>query len=163
MTAPPKRPRNAAPLADLVGKTVGDAFARQGFAAVEIVTHWQEIVGEDLARRSEPIKLTWPRRDDPDSIGVLQVRVEGAYALEIQHLQPVIIERVNRYFGWRCVGRLAIRQGPVAPRRKKPAPRKEPSPLEIENARKAIGPFDDADLGQSVARLGALIKDRHGK
>jgi hypothetical protein len=53
----PKRPRSAAPLADLVGRTVGDAFARQGFAAVEVVTHWQDIVGEDLARRSEPLRL----------------------------------------------------------------------------------------------------------
>ena len=105
MAVPPRRPRSAAPLADIVGKTIGDAFAKQGFASVEIVTHWQEIVGDDLAKRSEPIKLIWPRRDDPASVGTLQVRVEGAYALEIQHLQPVIIERVNRYFGWRCVGR----------------------------------------------------------
>ncbi|MBY0533015.1 MAG: DciA family protein [Xanthobacteraceae bacterium] len=163
MAASPKRPRNAAPLADLVGKTVGDAFARQGFAAVEIVTHWQEIVGDDLAKRSEPIKLAWPRRDDPDSVGVLQIRVEGAYALEIQHLQPVIVERVNRYFGWRCVGRLAIRQGPVASRRKRPAPRKEPTAEEVGKARQAIGKFEDDALAHSVARLGALIKDRGRK
>ncbi len=106
MAPPKKRPRAAFPLADLVGKAVGDAFAKQGFAAAEIVTHWQEIVGDELAKRSEPVKLVWPRRDDPDSVGVLTVRVEGAYALEIQHLQPVVIERVNRYFGWCCVGRL---------------------------------------------------------
>ncbi len=163
MAAPTRRPRNASPLADLVGKTVGDAFARQGFAAVEIVTHWQDIVGEDLGRRSEPIKLSWPRRDDPDSVGMLQIRVEGAYALEIQHLQPVIIERVNRYFGWRCVGRLAIRQGPVAPRRKRPAPRKEPSADEIGRTRQSIGSFEDEQLAHSVARLGALIRDRGAK
>jgi hypothetical protein len=163
MAVPPKRPRNAAPLADLVGKTIGDAFARQGFAAVEIVTHWPEIVGEDLAKRSEPMKLTWPRRDDPDSVGVLQVRVEGAYALEIQHLQPVIIERVNRYFGWRCVGRLAIRQGPVAPRRKRPPVRKEPAAAEIEQSRRAIGPFEDEALASSVARLGAFVRGRGKK
>jgi hypothetical protein len=160
MGLPPKRPRNASPLADLVGKTVGDAFARQGFAAVEIVTHWQEIVGDDLAKRSEPIKLVWPRRDDPDSQGVLQIRVEGAYALEIQHLQPVIIERVNRYFGWRCIARLAIRQGPVVARRKRPAPRSEPTAEEIGKTRETIGKFENDALGNSVAKLGALIRNR---
>lgn len=160
MAAPPRRRRNASPLADLVGKTVGDAFARQGFAAVEVVTHWQEIVGEQLARRSEPIKLIWPRRDDPDSIGVLQIRVEGAYALEIQHLHPVIIERVNRYFGWRCIGRLAIRQGPVSFRRNRPARRKEPTPEEIEQTRQSIGKFESDALADAVARLGTLIKGR---
>jgi len=163
MTVPPKRPRNAAPIADLVGKTVGDAFARQGFAAVEIVTHWEEIVGAELARRSEPVKLVWLRRDDPDSVGNLQIRVEGAYALEIQHLQPVIIERVNRYFGWRCVGRLAIQQGPVVSRKKRPAPRKEPTPEEIGQARATIGEFKDEALARSVARLGALIRNRGRK
>lgn len=163
MTVPPRRPRAAAPIADLVGKTVGDAFARQGFAAVEIVTHWEEIVGAELARRSEPVKLVWPRRDDPDSVGNLQIRVEGAYALEIQHLQPVIIERVNRYFGWRCVGKLAIRQGPVVSRKKRPAQRKEPTPEEIGQARAAIGEFKDEALARSVARLGALIKSRGHK
>ena len=160
MSQPPRRSRNAAPLADLVGKTVGDALAKQGFAATEIVTRWSDIVGDDLARRSEPMKLTWPRRDDLDSVGILQIKVEGAYALEIQHLQPVIIERVNRYFGWRCVGRIAIRQGPVTPKRRKPLLRKEPSAAEIEEARKKIGAFEDEALRQSVARLGALIKSR---
>lgn len=163
MTPPKKRPRAASPLADLVGKAVGDAFAKQGFAAAEIVTHWREIVGDELANRSEPVKLVWPRRDDPDSVGVLTVRVEGAYALEIQHLQPVVIERVNRYFGWRCVGRIAIRQGPVVPRRKRPVPRKEPTPEEIARTRASLGKFEDEALGQSVARLGALIRARHGK
>jgi hypothetical protein len=112
------------------------------------------------AKRSEPIKLVWPRREDSDSVGILQIRVEGAYALEIQHLQPVIIERVNRYFGWRCVGRLAIRQGPVVSQRKRPAPRKEPTPEEISKARATIGKFEDDALANSVARLGALIKNR---
>jgi hypothetical protein len=160
MAASPKYPRNASPLADLVGRTVGDAFARQGFASVEVVTHWQEIVGDDLSKRSEPIKLVWPRRDDPDSQGVLQIRVEGAYALEVQHLQAVIIERVNRYFGWRCVGKLAIRQGPVVARRKRPGPRKEPTAEEIGKTRETLGKFEDEALANSVARLGALIKNR---
>ncbi len=163
MAVPPRRPRSAAPLADIVGKTIGDAFAKQGFASVEIVTHWQEIVGDDLAKRSEPIKLIWPRRDDPASVGTLQIRVEGAYALEIQHLQPVIIERVNRYFGWRCVGRLAIRQGPVVPRKKRSVTLKEPSSEEIEKSRATIGKFEDDALAQSVARLGALIRGRSRK
>jgi hypothetical protein len=163
MAAPTKRPRNAAPLAALVGRTIGDALKRQGFANVEIVTHWQDIVGEDLARRSEPMKLTWPRRDDPDSVGILQIRVEGAYALEVQHLQPVIIERVNRYFGWRCVGRITIRQGPVSPRRKRPTPPAEPPANEIEQARSRIGEFEDEKLAHSIARLGAMIAERDRK
>lgn len=42
----------------------------------------------------------------------LVLRVEGPMALEIQHSADVILERVNRFFGWSAVGKLAFRQAP---------------------------------------------------
>ena len=160
MISPPVRKRRfATPLADLVGQCVNEAFSRQGFAAIEIVTHWEDIVGPELAGRSEPMRLHWPRREDPDSIGTLTVRVEGAYAIELQYLAPIVMERVNRYFGWRCVGRIAIRQGPVT-RRAAPPTVHEPEAAAVEEITKEIGSFEDASLGQSIARLGALVRGR---
>ena len=67
--------------------------------------------------------MIWPRRvheDDPDP-ATLVLRVEGPVALEIQHLSGVIIERVNRFFGWRAVGRIQIRQAPLARREEESA------------------------------------------
>jgi hypothetical protein len=160
MISPPARKRrSAAPLADLVGQCVNEAFSRQGFAAVNIVTHWDDIVGPELAGRSEPMRLYWPRREDPDSVGTLAVRVEGAYAIELQHLAPVVMERVNRYFGWRCVGRITIRQGPVTPRAVPPMVT-EPEAGAVEEIAQELGPFEDASLGRSIARLGALVRGR---
>jgi hypothetical protein len=106
------------------------------------------------------VKLVWPRREDPDSIGALTVRVEGAYAIEVQHSTAQIIERVNRYFGWRCVGRVAIRQGPVTPRRKPPSAPREPAASAVADVAKEIGPFEDEALGRSLARFGALVRGR---
>jgi hypothetical protein len=160
MSTGAKRYRSAAPLADFVGRAVADVFAKQGFAAVDIVTHWEDVVGPDLARRCEPLRLSFPRREDPDSFGILFVRAESAYAIEVQHLAPAIIERVNRYFGWRAVGRIAIRQGPVSPRRRRRPPPTEPAPEAIAEIEEAIGPFADKSLQTSLARLGALIKGR---
>ena len=139
MISPPVRKRRfATPLADLVGQCVNEAFSRQGFAAIEIVTHWEDIVGPELAGRSEPMRLHWPRREDPDSVGTLTVRVEGAYAIELQYLAPIVMERVNRYFGWRCVGRIAIRQGPVT-RRAAPPTVHEPEAAAVEEIAREIG------------------------
>ena len=160
MSTGPKRSRFAKPLADLVGQAVADSFAKQGFAAVEIVTHWEDVVGADLARRCEPIKLAFPRRDDPESVGTLVMRAEGPYAIEVQHLAPVIIERVNRYFGWRCVGRISIRQGPVAARRRVPVHIPEAEPEAVAELEREIGPFEDKALQGSLARLGAMVKGR---
>lgn len=157
---PPKKRFGASPLADFVGAVMQDVFARQGFAAVEIVTHWEDIVGPELARRSEPMRLIWPRREDADSVGTLTVKVEGPYAIELQHSTAAVMERVNRYFGWRCVGRVVIRQGPVTKRHKRPPAPIEPEPAAVDEVSRRIGAFEDEALGHSVARLGALIRKR---
>jgi hypothetical protein len=155
----PARTR-AKPLADLVGETLRSAFARQGFAAVDVVTHWEEIVGAELAGRTEPVRLVWPQRDDPFSTGVLTIRVEGAYAIELQHMTPVVIERVNRYFGWRCVGRIAIRQGPVTRHGKSPDLPLEPDAETVAQVERDLGAFEDKGLKSALARLGALVRSR---
>src|SRR6516164_9617618 len=93
------------PLADLLHKTLTDAFAKQGFASSELVTRWTDIVGAEIAAHSEPEKIQWPRGaggHTPEP-GTLVLRVEGPTAIEIQHLSGVVLERVNRFFGWQAV------------------------------------------------------------
>ena len=65
------------------------------------------------------MKITWPRAvgEDSPEPATLVLRVEGPAALEIQHLSAVILERVNRFFGWQAIGRIALRQAPAAPPR----------------------------------------------
>jgi hypothetical protein len=41
------------------------------------------------------------------------IRVEGAFAIELQHMADVLIDRINAHLGWRCVGRLQFKQGPI--------------------------------------------------
>src|SRR4029077_2309978 len=106
-------PIHAKPLSVLLGDVFSDAYAKQGFAARELVTRWAEIAGRDIAAHSEPLKMQWPRpvEGQPQEPATLVLRVEGPAALEIQHSSDVILERVNRFFGWRAVGTLALRQG----------------------------------------------------
>jgi hypothetical protein len=151
------RPR---PLADLVGRALGEVFARQGFASAELVTHWPEIVGAEIAAHAEPLKLQWPRRgaaDEAAEPATLVLRVEGPTAIEVQHLAPVILERVNRYLGWRAVARISLRQAPLA---RPPAVRRPPPPTPAETAAVARGLGDIADdsLRAALARLGAAVK-----
>ena len=103
---------------------MADAFARQGFASIELVTHWEDIVGPEIAAHAEPMKLQWPRQATPEDAepATLVLRVEGPAAIEIQHLAGVIVERVNRFFGWQAVGRIALRQAPLTRRAKKRRP-----------------------------------------
>jgi hypothetical protein len=149
---------SARPLADLVRRTLADTFARQGFASSELVTHWNDIVGAEIAVHCEPLRIKWARGGDVDAPepATLVLRVEGPVAIEIQHLAPVILERVNRFFGWRAVGRISLRQAPLARRTKRPAP----PPPDPEKAARIAATLDVADeeLRNALARLGAAIK-----
>jgi len=147
------------PLSQIVAKTIEEAFARQGFASTGIVTHWPEIVGAEIADHCEPMRMIWPRRvheDDPEP-ATLVLRVEGPVALEIQHLSGVILEKVNRFFGWRAVARIQIRQAPLKRPAKKTAPR-GPDPAEVARLAEGMTYIGDEGLRDALARLGASVK-----
>jgi hypothetical protein len=148
----------AKPLRDVVGKVVGEAFTRQGFASAELVTRWAEIVGSEIAAHSQPIKIQWPRGPDPQirSAGILVLRVEGPAAVEIQHLGTVICERVNRFFGWRAVERLAFRQSPL--RRDMKLPSRQNNAAPASRLAVTMPEITDEELRQALARLLAAVK-----
>ena len=151
--------RSARPLAALLGPCLVAAFKRHGFASTEIVTHWADIVGAEIAAHAEPVKITWPRQgdvEDPEP-ATLVVRCEGPAILEIQHLSGVIIERINRFLGWRAIGRIALRQAPLTRRDK----RIVPPPPDAEEARRiaqSMTGIADDELRAALGRLGAAVK-----
>jgi hypothetical protein len=152
-------PISAKPLSVLLSDVFSDAYAKQGFAARELVTRWAEIAGANIAAHSEPMKMTWPRpvEGQPQEPATLVLRVEGPMALEIQHSSDVILQRVNRFFGWSAVGRLALRQGPLT-RPKQAARRKAPDPQAVAEVKKTLSAVEDEGLRDALARLGAAIK-----
>src|SRR5665213_2771162 len=105
-------PIRAKPLSVLLSDVFSDAYAKQGFAARELVTRWADIAGPEVAAHSEPLKIQWPRpvEGQPQEPATLVLRVEGPAALEIQHASDALLQRVNRFLGWSAVGRLPHRQ-----------------------------------------------------
>ena len=100
---------------ELMGEVGGVAFRRFGFVQSAIVSRWSEIVGERYARVSSPESIRFPAGGK--SGGALTLLVEGAHGPLLQHLSPLIIERVNRFFGHNAIDRVIFRQGkPIAKR-----------------------------------------------
>jgi hypothetical protein len=152
-------PISAKPLSVLLSDVFSDAYAKQGFAARELVTRWAEIAGPKIARHSEPLKIQWPRpvEGQPQEPATLVLRVEGPMALEIQHESDVLLQRVNRFFGWSAVGRLALRQAPLS-RRERPKVPSAPDPKSIAKVAETLSAIEDEELRAALARLGASIK-----
>jgi len=150
----------AKPLRELVGKVVGDSFARQGFASAELVTRWPDIVGVEIAAHSEPIKIQWtrPAEGEEREPGTLVLRVEGPAAVEIQHLAGLICERVNRFLGWRAVARLALRQAPLKHGDRRII--RSADPAAAARVAATLADIGDEALKAALARLGAAVKRR---
>jgi hypothetical protein len=146
------------PLSDFLGATLSDTLKARGFISTEIVARWAEIAGVEIAAHSEPIRINWPRRTEDGSgePATLVLRVEGPAALEIQHLSTVILERVNRFFGWQAIGRIALRQAPLR-HRERPAP-PPPDLAAVARIAEGLSGVTDDDLRKALARLGAAIK-----
>ena len=146
-------------LAPTVARLIRPALARRGFAALSIVERWGDIVGPLLAARTLPERIAFPpgKRED----GTLHLRVDGgALALELQHSEALIIERVNGHFGYRAVARLRLVQQPMPERRQPIRPAPAAPEADPALARRLSG-IADEDLRNALDRLGQAVRARH--
>jgi len=143
-------------LAATLPKATRKLLGRHGLAEGGIVGDWESIVGPLIGERSLPLRLAFTGGERRD--GTLHVRVEGALALELQHLEPQIVERINGHFGYRAVARIKILQGPV-PRRQRPAPTLRPLlPADATAVDAAVAEVGDDALRRALAGLGQSLR-----
>ncbi|MBL6933160.1 MAG: DUF721 domain-containing protein [Rhodospirillales bacterium] len=144
-------------MAQQVGKITKPIFGGRGFSDSAIVNDWQLIAGEHLAGHSMPERITHSQgRKDK---GTLHLRIDnGGLAMQLQHLEPVLIEKINAYFGFAAVERIRMTQGPLPERPKDE--RSQPRPLsEIEerSLSKCLSQVKDEDMQKALERLGRAI------
>ena len=159
-SGPKEAPRGgrARAAGELVGNVGGLAFKRFGFVQSAIVSRWSDIVGERYAEASSPESIRFPA--GRKSGGVLTLLVQGAHAPLMQHLTPLIIDRVNRFFGYEAVYRLVFRLGKPcwhAPPPKRPDLR--PVPKELGEGLRQIA---DPELRACLESLAARIASTKG-
>jgi len=132
------------------------AFKRAGFAESSVIANWRQIAGEELAEYSIPTRLFFKRGERQG--GTLQVMVEGAFALQMQHMAPMLVEKINMFHGFRAVERIALVQGPVESRRKrKKQPMPQLGPNDQAKLDKLLGKTHDEGLKGALSRLGQRV------
>lgn len=156
---PPGRSRRARAVGDMLPQIGKASFRRFGFVQSSIVTRWREIVGERYAEVSTPESIRFPAGKRSD--GVLRLNVAGAHATMMQHIEPTIIERVNRFFGYPAVARVSIQQGRAA----KPSAR-APAPPSLRPVPEALGAslreIADPELRACLEGLAASVVATEG-
>lgn len=143
--------RRTRPLSWAIGKIAAKSFEARGLVAAGIVTDWPAIVGEAVAACS------WPDRLQRD--GTLRVCVSGPVAVELQHLETQILDRIATYYGYRAVTRLVYVQ--AAPVKAAPGEARRPASV-IDSARAArvegaVGATRDKRLRGALRALGRAV------
>ncbi|MBP7064029.1 DciA family protein [Ferrovibrio sp.] len=131
---------------------------RRGAAFGDILARWPEIVGPLLSADTQPEKLHYGAKDGHGA--TLEVAVTGAQALELQHLAPLVVERINSYFGYRVVAGLKLKQMPVRPRVAAAPPMRHSrrlSPDEAKRLGEMLSDVDDKNLRQALETLGRSL------
>jgi len=146
-------------------KVTRPILAKGGTALAELVAAWPQIAGPRLAESTAIDRLALPRGAAAGrGPGILHLRVEPALALELQHVAPQIIERLNAYLGYAAVGRIALAQRPISrlggvKRRRASLP---PDASARAAAEKSAAIIEDPELRAALSRLGSqLLKRRN--
>lgn len=138
-----------------VPRIAATALGKRGFGEAQLVTQWEAVIGPELAGKLAPDRLSFARGQRAE--GTLRLRVASAFAVEAQHLEPVIIERINGFFGYRAVARIVLVQGPP---KSAPPSASQPRPLSPAESRaldERLAAVAQPELRAALGRLGAAV------
>ena len=158
--APHRRP-GLRLLGQNIRKLTDRAIRKRGFVEAAIIHNWAAIVGADVATWCAPDKVTFPR--DRRFGATLHLLVQGSRALEVQHLEPVLLERLNTVFGYAALSKIAIRQAPVTDIGKSAG--KLQRPLKEDEERwvaEQVAELGESDLKSALEALGRAVISNRG-
>lgn len=127
----------------------------QGFADARVLSNWRQIIGDEFYQVAQPQQL---------KNGVLTISVShGAVAMQLQHMAPMIIERINRYFGFAAVKGIRPQQTYFDIEAPKTRTNIVPDAGAQTRAEAQVEGVKDDTLREALKKLGAQIETRHSK
>ncbi len=162
-----RRPGKMRPVGALMHGLTKRALGKHGFSSAALIEEWANVIGPELAATCQPVKLGFPPRQRDG--GTLHIRADSGTALELQHLEPQIIQRVNAFLGYAAVVRLTYIQAPLSQRQidarraRKTPPNPVGKPAMPAATAEAIAAVDDPELRASLERLGTLIQQSESR
>jgi hypothetical protein len=140
-----------------VEKITRPIFGKRGFGQGSMIANWENIVGNVLAGHTFPEQISYPRNQRNN--GTLHLRIDSpALALELQHVETQLLDRINTHFGYRAVANMRITQGVLPEKNNHNLTKKRKITLKEQNGlNKDLSIIDDPDLKDALQALGTEI------
>lgn len=133
----------------------------RGFAQSRILTHWLEIVGNDIAEKTRPVEVSYGRGGMGATLTILTT---GAQAPIIEMQKEAIRTKVNAVYGYNAIARIRITQtAPIgfaegqAEFVPKPKDKLRPDPALQEQAKQTARTVTDENLRRALEELGRNV------
>lgn len=164
---PARRKRGFEAASKLVAAHLRGPLEKRGFSETKLITHWAEIVGEEIAAAAMPVKIRFSR----GRLGAtLVLLTTGGHAPVLAMQKESICDKVNACYGHLAISEIQITQ--TAPTgfaegqvqfSARPKPAAAPSPEILQAAHAAAAPIHDARLKEALERLArnVLTKNSH--
>lgn len=155
-------------MSNLISGTVRKSGESRGFAIMRLLTHWDDIVGSDIAGMAQPVNVGYSRNGFGATLTIL---CKGVHAPIVQTMAPQIREKVNALYGYSAISRVAITQtapagfheGQAAFLRAEPARARE-IPPEVQTASKAVSEgVEDQGLRSALEALAQNVLARQAQ
>ena len=149
------------PLSWQIEKLTKPIFRKRGFGEAAILTDWETVVGPLWASHSCPEKLI--RSRDEARGATLHLRVDsGAFATELTHSEPQLLQRINGFYGYRAVERIKVIQGPLPPKKHCLPSRDDALSAEDEDTLSTrLARVEDPDLRAALEGLGRGVAGKN--
>lgn len=134
--------------------------SKKGFAEADVLLRWAEIVGEAHKGICTPQSVSFARNR---SVGAtLVVECTSARAPEVEHLSPVLMDRVNQFYGYRAIGRIKVvqtagLQGFAEQQTAFEGPRTTPTRAHESQAAAMAKDIQNPGLRAALSRMGANV------
>ncbi len=150
----------------VLNKQIRKATEKRGFVETRLLTHWDEFVGDTIAKIAKPVKVGYAR----DGFGAtLTILSTGANAPMLQMQIPNILERVNACYGYSAISKIKITQtsptgfGESQKTFEQPKPAKTLSPEAVQQVDTTVENVSNQSLKDALAQLGKNIKQKNNK
>lgn len=143
------------------GKMARKILGSHGAGLAALISDWEHVVGPELAAHTLPLKLSFPPQKRAG--GTLVIRTPSAFAAQLQHMTPQVIERINTHFGYAAVDRIRIEQGVPAretPHRLQDSPKKPLTNAQKSAIARQLEGIPDEGLRTTLQSLGEAIASK---
>jgi hypothetical protein len=147
-------PRN---IASMIGQVARRAVGKDWDIYAALLERWTEIVGPEYAQATTPVKISFPHQplEPKRRNGTLTVRLPRGLAMEFSFKADLMKQRINTYFGYDAIGKIAFDasyQTPPASKGKSAA-----DPKALAKVKEDASAIDNNDLREALESYGEAV------